>query len=447
MIMIIIIIITLIIINISKGGFLIPMIKPKLRIFALCLSFLLALVSVPIVAASAATPIKVVLDGNTLSFDVQPQVINGTTMVPYSAITSKFGASLSLDSKTKKLKVKRGNTTVELTINNNHATVNGQAVKLPVNVVEKNGRTLVPLRFLGEAFGLWMNWNAASQTANIDTTRTLKPAMGETTLTSVPKRVVVLFNGMVDISLTLGVKPVGAVESWVQAPWYHYLRADMAGVKNLGSELQPNIEAIVALKPDLIIGAKPRHEKIYGQLSKIAPTVFVDQLFEWKANMDIASKAFNKEDKASAFMSDWNSRVAEFKFEIASRNAEVSIVRFYDDNSARVYITGFAGSILQELGLNRPKAQQSPDKVFIDLASQEQIPLIDGDIIFDITSSNNGGDEFKTQTEWQKNPLWANLRAVKNDKYYKVNDITWNMSGGATAAKMMLDDLFFYFNI
>ena len=160
----------------------------------------------------------------------------------------------------------------------------------------------MPLRFLGEAFGLWVNWNARTNTVKIDTKRTIKHAMGETTLTSVPKRVVVLFNGMVDISLTLGVKPVGAVESWVQAPWYHYLRADMAGVKNLGSELQPNIEAIVALKPDLIIGAKPRHEKIYGQLSKIAPTLFVDQLFEWKTNMDIASKALNKEDNATAFM-------------------------------------------------------------------------------------------------------------------------------------------------
>ena len=85
--------------------------------------------------------------------------------------------------------------------------------------------------------------------------------------------------------------------------------------------------------------------------------------------------------------------------------------------------------------------------MFVDLASQEQIPLIDGDIIFDITSSNGGGDEFKTQAEWQKNPLWNNLKAVKNGKYYKVNDITWNMSGGATAAKMMLDDLYFYFDI
>ncbi|WP_373232683.1 stalk domain-containing protein [Cohnella sp.] len=419
----------------------------SIRTMALCLSFLLAIVSVPF-AAAAATPLKVVLDGQQLTFDVQPQVISGSTMIPYSMLMQKIGASLSFDAKTQQLKVKRGKTTVELTIGSNQAILDGKTVKLDAKAVVKNGRTLVPLRFLGESFGLWVNWNAGTKTVSLETKRTITHAKGTTTLTSVPKRVVILFNGMVDVSLTLGVKPVGAVESWVQTPWYHYLRADMGGVKNLGSELQPNIEAIVALKPDLIIGAKTRHEKIYGQLSEIAPTLFAEQLFEWKVNMDMAAKAFNTEDKAAAFIGDWNKRVADFKSKIGNRaNTEVSIVRFQEDSSARFYVTGFAGTILQELGLKRPKAQQVEGKVVVNLASQEQIPLMDGDIIFDITSSHGDGEEFKSQEEWQKNPLWSNLKGVKNGKYYQVNDITWNMSGGATAAKMMLDDLYFYFDL
>ncbi|MDF2837985.1 MAG: hypothetical protein K0Q63_3625 [Paenibacillus sp.] len=427
------------------------MIKSTLRSIALCLSLLLAVGSVPFAATAAATPIKVVLDGKSLSLTAQPQVINGVTMIPYSALVTKIGGKLTYDKVTKKTKVTRGKATAEIALNSNQATVDGKTVTLGAKVIAKNGTTFVPLRFLGDAFGLWVNWNAGTKTVNIDTKRTITHAMGNTTLTSAPKRVVVLFNGMVDISLTLGVKPVGAVESWVQAPWYHYLRADMGGVKNLGSELQPNIEAIVALKPDLIIGAKTRHEKIFGQLSEIAPTLFMDQLFDWKGNMEMAAKALNKEDKSTAFISDWNKRVADFKSKVGKNsslaNAEVSIVRFQEDSSARFYVTGFAGTIFQELGLKRPKAQQATDKVLVNLTSQEQIPLMDGDIIFDITSSNGGGEEFKSQEEWQKNPLWNNLKGVKNGKYYKVNDITWNMSGGATAAKMMLDDLYFYFDL
>ncbi|SDT35155.1 ABC-type Fe3+-hydroxamate transport system, substrate-binding protein [Paenibacillaceae bacterium GAS479] len=424
------------------------MIKSRFRAIALSLSFLVAAVSVPVSASAAAAPIKVTVDSKQVSFDVQPKVINGTTMVPYSAVVSKLGAKLSFNSQNKTLKVTRGKATVQLKINSSQATVNGKTVSLNAKVVEQNGRTLVPLRFLGEAFGLWVNWNASNKTVAIDTKRTISHAMGNTTLTAVPKRVVVLVNGMVDISLTLGVKPVGAVESWVQAPWYDYLKKDMAGAKSLGSELQPNLEAIVALKPDLIIGAKTRHEKIYGQLSKIAPTLYVDQLFEWKDNMAVAAKALNKEDTAQSFMNDWNKKVATFKAKVGSdAKKEVSIVRFSDDNSARVYVTGFAGSILSELGLSRPKAQTEAGKIFIDIDSQEQIPLMNGDIIFDITSDNRSGDEFKVQETWQKNALWSKLTAVKDKKYYKVNDVTWSLSGGATAAKMVLDDLFFYYDI
>ncbi|SFS57623.1 stalk domain-containing protein [Paenibacillus sp. BC26] len=423
------------------------MFKPVFRTLALSLTFILAIVSIPFTAA-AESPISVVLDGSKLSFDVPPQVISGSTMIPYRLMSEKLNAKIGFDQASKKLSVTRGKTTVQLTIGSNQATINGKSVTLDAKAVEKNGRTLVPLRFLGEAFGLWVNWNGSSKTVNLESKRTITHAMGKTTLNAVPKRIAVLFNGGVDVSLTLGVKPVGAVESWVQTPWYHYLRADMAGVTNLGSELQPNMEAIVALKPDLIIGSKTRHEKIYDQLSAIAPTIFVEEVFGWKANMQMAAQASNKEDKAAAFMADWNKRVADFKSKLGSRaSTQVSIIRFQDDNTARFYVTGFAGNILEEVGLQRPKAQKVDGKVLVNLTSQEQIPLMDGDVIFDITSSYGEGEEFKSQQEWQKNPLWKNLKAVKNNKYYKVNDITWNMSGGATAAKMMLDDLYFYFDL
>lgn len=424
------------------------MFKSSFRSIVFCLSLLLVFASVP-VAAAAEAAIKVTVDGKALSFNVKPQSSNHTTLIQLDTVAAKIGATVKTDAKTKKITVTKGKSTAVATIGSDKATIDGKAVTLAAKVLEKSGKALVPVRFIGDAFGVWVNYNAATKTISIETKRTLKHAMGSTTLTSVPKRVVVLFNGQVDITLTLGVKPVGAVESWVQTPWYHYLRADMSGVKNLGSELQPNIEAIVGLKPDLIIGSKTRHEKIYGQLSAIAPTLFVEEVFGWKANMELEAKAMNKEDKADAFMKNWNKRVADFKKKIGDNaNQEISIIRFQDDNTARFYITGFAGTIFKELGLKRPKAQREDgSKVLVNLTTQEQIPLMDGDIIFDITSSYGEGKEFKSQQEWQKNPLWENLKGVKNGKYYKVNDITWNMSGGATAAMMLLDDLYFYFDL
>ncbi|WP_079912403.1 ABC transporter substrate-binding protein [Paenibacillus sp. 32352] len=281
------------------------------------------------------------------------------------------------------------------------------------------------------------------------TEKTIKHAMGTVTLKKKPERVVVLFNGAVDIVVTLGVKPVGAVESWDQKPWYNYLRPQMEGVKNLGDELQPNVEAIMALKPDLIIGQKTRHEKIYPQLNSIAPTIIMEELFDWKENLKMAADALDKEDEAAKFLSDWDKRVAEFKQKVGNKlaNTEVSLIRFEKDGSARIYVTGFAGTIFKELGLNRPKAQQVEGKNVVNLTSKEQMSQLDGDYIFDITQITSDANHAKTQGDWTSHPLWKGLKGVKNAKYFKVDVITWNLSGGATAAKAMLEDLYKYFDI
>jgi iron complex transport system substrate-binding protein len=258
------------------------------------------------------------------------------------------------------------------------------------------------------------------------------------------------FNGMVDISLALGVKPVGAVESWDQKPWYNFLRDKMAGVKNLGEETQPNLEAIIALKPDLIIANKSRHEKIYPQLNSIAPTLVTEEVFNWKANLKLSSQALYKEKEADEILSNWDKRVAEFKQKVGDKlkQTEVSIMRFEEDGSSRIYVTGFAGSIFQELGLSRPKAQQVEGKTVINLTSKEQMSQLDGDYIFDITqvgASDPG--KAQTQNDWTSHPLWKNLKGVKAGNYYKVDVVTWNLSAGALAAQALLDDLYKYFKI
>ncbi|WP_277713564.1 ABC transporter substrate-binding protein [Paenibacillus mucilaginosus] len=290
---------------------------------------------------------------------------------------------------------------------------------------------------------------AAAQPA-AEAEKTIKHALGTVTLKKKPERVVVLFSGMVDNALALGVKPVGAVESWDQKPWYTFLRDKMDGVQNLGSEAQPNLEAIIALKPDLIIGTKSRHEKIYPQLSSIAPTLITEDLFNWKENLKISSEALYKEKEAEQIIKNWDRRVAEFKQKVGDKlgQTEISIMRFEEDGSSRIYVTGFAGTIFKELGLSRPKSQQVEGKTVINLTSKEQMAQLDGDYIFDITQLNaDAPGKAQTQNDWTSHPLWKNLEGVKNGKYFKVDVVTWNLSAGALAAQALLDDLYKYFEI
>jgi iron complex transport system substrate-binding protein len=276
-------------------------------------------------------------------------------------------------------------------------------------------------------------------------TRVITHAMGTTEIKGTPENVVVLVNGLVDISLALGVKPAGAVKSWIGDPWYEYIKEEMQGVTELGLETQPNLEAIAVLKPDLILGSKMRHEKIYEQLSTIAPTVMTENVFDWKENLKLSAEALNKQEESTKILADWDQRVAAFKEKMGDKlDTEVSLIRFNPDH-ARIYYTGFPGTIIEEVGLSRPEPQRVKDKVIAKL-TKEQIPQMDGDIIFDFTADWKGdGDALKSQKEWTNDPLWNNLEAVKNNQVYQVNEIHWNMAGGVIAANKMLDDLYKYF--
>ena len=125
---------------------------------------------------------------------------------------------------------------------------------------------------------------------------TVEHAMGKTEVPANPKRVVILTNEGAEALLSLGVTPVGAVQPPTNNDWYPHMKDKMKNVKSVGNESQVNLEAIAALKPDLIIGNKMRQEKVYEQLNGIAPTVFAETLRgEWKDNFKFYEKALNKE--------------------------------------------------------------------------------------------------------------------------------------------------------
>jgi iron complex transport system substrate-binding protein len=87
-------------------------------------------------------------------------------------------------------------------------------------------------------------------------------------------------------------------------------------------------------------------------------------------------------------------------------------------------------------------------KAVVNITTKEQMSQLDGDYIFDITRLNpNEPTVEKSQQDWTAHPLWKGLKGVKNGKYYQVDVITWNLGAGSMAAKLMLDDLYKYFEI
>lgn len=271
--------------------------------------------------------------------------------------------------------------------------------------------------------------------------REITHAMGTTEVPDSPQRVVILTNEGTEALLAVGIKPVGAVRSWVGEPWYDHIAAGMADVTVVGEESAVNLEAIAALEPDLIIGNKMRQEKIYEQLSAIAPTVMSERLRgDWKVNMALYTEAAGKGEEGKAALAAYDGRIAKIAAEAGPLLEEkVSLVRFMSGMTRIYYKDTFAGLILSEIGFKRPASQDKPE--FADDVGKERIPDFDGDRLFYFVYEIGDGVAEKVAAEWTADPLWQNLPVVKAGKAYAVSDTIWNTAGGFIAANLLLDDI------
>ncbi|QHT63007.1 iron-siderophore ABC transporter substrate-binding protein [Paenibacillus lycopersici] len=292
--------------------------------------------------------------------------------------------------------------------------------------------------------------NADTAAASSDAAeRTITDAMGQAVIKGTPQRIVVLTNEGTEALLALGVKPVGAVKSWTGDPWYDHIKQDMDGVEVVGDESQPNLELIASLKPDLIIGNKLRQEKVYEQLKAIAPTVFSETLRgEWQSNFMLYAEAIGKKAEGEKIIADYDARTADFKAKAGDKlNEKVSVVRFMAGKT-RIYLSDtFTGIAFAKMGITRPDSQNGYKDTFVEEITKERLPEADGDMIFYFTYDTGDGKGNQMEKEMLNDPLWKSLKAVKNNKAYKVNDAIWNTAGGVIAANLMLDELYKIYDI
>lgn len=118
--------------------------------------------------ALRTTPVKVPVDLTpVIPVDVPPFIEGGRTLVPLRFIGEQLGATIGWDGATQKITYTKGDTTVILWIGKNTAEVNGQSMTLeaPPRIID--GRTVVPLRFVGEAFGAGLEWEGSTQSITL----------------------------------------------------------------------------------------------------------------------------------------------------------------------------------------------------------------------------------------------------------------------------------------
>ncbi|GGS75020.1 iron(III) dicitrate-binding protein [Nonomuraea spiralis] len=276
--------------------------------------------------------------------------------------------------------------------------------------------------------------------------------MGSTAISGLPKRVVALDQSFVDAVLTLETPVVGyttyrSIDT--KLPDYLGPVAAQYGKEAtpVGTLEQPSLEKIAALKPDLIVSAKVRHEALYDKLSKIAPTVFSETTGAiWKDNLRLMGRALGKEALAESRIKAFEERAGKIGAAIKAKEGgtlpTISIVRFAGEPTVRLYVEkSYSGVVLKDVGFPRPQGQPTKDDAIAVDVSQERIADLDADRIFVATYPDPASDGPKEK--FVGNPLWGRLKGEKHE----VSDLTWMSAVGIQGAHAMLDDLAGIFSV
>jgi iron complex transport system substrate-binding protein len=267
--------------------------------------------------------------------------------------------------------------------------------------------------------------------------RTVEHAMGSTEIPSRPERVVVLDTGELDTLVALGLTPVGAVTTDVATGFLSYLQEPAEGVAEVGTIGEPDLEAIAAARPDLILSNRTRHEDLYDELSQIAPTVFAAEVGAvWKENAELAGRALGLEDDVDRVLSEYEDDAAALG-ESLDQPPTVSPVRFVA-GGIRVYSPeSFIGTVLTDVGLPLVDVPAGEIPTFAEL-SPEQVTLADADVV--LYSSYGGADE-SGQEDVVGGPLWSRLSAVEEGRALAVEDDVFYTGIGPTAASLIVQRL------
>jgi len=314
-------------------------------------------------------------------------------------------------------------------------------------------RRLTLLLFLGmltcllvSACSRNVNQSAASSQQSSQECRVVQHGMGETCVPKTPGRLVALTLETLENAIALDVQPIGSI-TLENNKFPAYLEGKTAGIKSVGST-QASIERILLLQPDIIMSWKHHHESIYSQLSGIAPTVLYDWRgnlhlpHRWKEYFNFMAEVLGREDAAQKVWEHYNQRIEQLKTALGDRYQDktISVIMFCCGGIHNGDANSFSGSILSDVGLQRPESQQVFG-VGIPL-SEEKLALADGDVMF--VMAYGGNDTGKRDLSiLQKKPLWKTLKAVQQNRVYYVDPEVWR-GRNPFAADAVIDDLYKY---
>ncbi|MCB5236407.1 ABC transporter substrate-binding protein [Niallia circulans] len=253
-------------------------------------------------------------------------------------------------------------------------------------------------------------------------------------LDKTPEKVITLDFSFIDTLTSIGVIPIGnAGVGTSKIP--EYLNYENSEIADVGERKAPNLEVIQSLNPDLIIASVDRHSMIRKELEDISNTIALDdanyeQILE---NVKKIGSILNKDKEADKVISELNEKINNVKKGIIG-SPTILVAGYFDDEFTVWIKDSFIGSLLTEIGFeyafNGEKANLEGKGEGVKMTI-ERLHEIDPEFLM-IYGDN--------PEKLEKNPVYKDLKAVKENKLVEVDRNLWSRGRGPIAADKIIDE-------
>lgn len=231
-----------------------------------------------------------------------------------------------------------------------------------------------------------------------------------------PQKIAVLSNSVLSMLYAVDGKAISRVSTTDSLP------PEIEALPVLGQTANINMEQLLGLNPDLVLGLENQHKKYESQLqsSKI-PTVLInyDGIKDNVPLIKFLGALTNHEDKATTLANTYESNVNKVKDAVKSQQpARVAVLRATGKGVTAETDAAITASMVKDLGMTNVVSVHL-DKTTTDKTvpySLETLAADNPDIIFVVTMGKEEEITKAMKKAMTDNPAWANLKAVQNNR-------------------------------
>ncbi|WP_245588628.1 ABC transporter substrate-binding protein [Deinococcus pimensis] len=276
---------------------------------------------------------------------------------------------------------------------------------------------------------------------------TITHDLGTATLPKKPTRIVALGPHALDLLLSLGIQPVGYGEAstYLATPAFgspirniKYLGSRVTTVPtNVGDRYHPNLEILMTLKPDLIVGENYASEA-YPQLTRIAPTLLFKgtDRDEWQRTLPLIARATDREKNYAAVLKRYQQGVTDTRQKLSKVMGDKKVLVVWTGggdgrNLFNISDSGdWTGGLLEDLGLHVIDANKRDATVGV-----EGLGAMNADAIVVLASGNN--TPTRARADWTASALASRLPASRAGRVYFFDYHLFRRLRGPIAAELI----------